>query len=70
MNMRPSQKIGTQAPISENTREMWSRIDSFLVAATIPTGIATRIAIRMLASVSSTVAGKRDARSLATECPV
>ncbi|MNW58087.1 hypothetical protein D3C74_359320 [compost metagenome] len=62
--------MGTQAPISEKTREIWSRIDSLRVAAIMPTGTATRIAIRMLAIVSSRVAGNRVARSLATECPV
>ncbi|MNI90442.1 hypothetical protein D3C73_1479630 [compost metagenome] len=70
MKIRPSQNIGTQAPISENTLEIWSMIDSFRVAAMIPTGIATRMAIKMLNRVSSIVAGNREAKSLATGCPV
>ena len=53
----PSQKIGTDTPISVNTRTVWSSQPSLRIAAMRPSPTPTMLAMTIAVSASSAVAG-------------
>src|SRR3989454_3916333 len=68
-SMRPSQKRGIDAPVSAHRRARLSTIEFRHTAEATPIGMPRAMARTMAAVASSTVAGKRRSRSVATGSP-
>ena len=64
---RPRKKIGIEMPRSESTVATLSNSEPWRFAAATPSGIPKPIATIIAATVSSTVAGKRVMKLVATD---
>src|SRR5918992_4419429 len=62
----PNQKVGMLAPLTDNTRVIWSAQRSRLVAANVPSDIPRPIATRLAVTASSAVAASFSGKTFAT----